>query len=604
MPGQPDYGGGGGGTTTYAAAATTTAEDDQQQQQQQQPGNMDRDPTSATSSEGGGTGVRPELLQPQQGGQAGGGQQQGGTATSTSSASSSSSPHMTEKRIIGYYAGWQWYDRDKLADPKNMDFRKVQRVNYAFFQPDAYGNIYGTDRWGDPQLLFGPYATLIEGGVQRCSYDGPEEVNCAYHAKQAGLIHRAHEAGAEVYPSIGGWTLSDNFPGMSADPVARDNFARRCVEILAYHDFDGIDIDWEYPGYADHSGTPADAENFTLLLAAIKAALEGHTRETGKVYGLSAALPCAPDNIANIEVDKLVHVLSEFNLMSYDFHGAWDAATGTNAPLYYQGFGNEEFNVDRCVENYVALGVPRGKINIGLPFYGRSFKFAYELNHIHGGSDVANWPDDDGTPQYFNIRAKLAHMVQVRDNKSKTQYAYISHSKQQGQSWGGGRRFLDMTEETPSSSSSSSTLAGTTTTTDGIAMTLPEGLVSFDDERAICDKVDYAQEKEIGGFIVWELSGDMLADLSTPLLDVVNMKLAHSSFECCTLHSEEECERERLEAEQAADFNSGEFDYGEWNPSSAGLDESGGSEGVRNRGASIARSGLVALIAATFFFIW
>ncbi len=161
-----------------------------------------------------------------------------------------------------------------------------------------------------------------------------------------------------------------------------------------------------------------------------------------------------------------------------------------------------------------------------------------------------------------------------------------------------------MTEETPSSSSSSTTLAGTTTTTDGIAMTLPEGLVSFDDERAICDKVDYAQEKEIGGFIVWELSGDMLADMSTPLLDVVNMKLAHSSFECCTLHSEEECEKERLEAEQAANFNSGEFDYGEWNPSSAGLDESGGSEGVRDRGASIARSGLVALIAATLFFIW
>ena len=151
-------------------------------------------------------------------------------------------PHGTNKKIIGYYAGWQWYDRDKLADPANMDFRKVQRVNYAFFQPDVMGNIFGTDRWGDPQLLFGPYSSKLGGGVQKCSYDSPQEVNCAYHEHNTGLIYQAHQQGAEVFPSIGGWTLSDNFPVMSADPVARNNFAKKCAEILTYHNFDGIDI--------------------------------------------------------------------------------------------------------------------------------------------------------------------------------------------------------------------------------------------------------------------------------------------------------------------------------------------------------------------------
>lgn len=83
----------------------------------------------------------------------------------------------------------------------------MQRVNYAFFQPDARGNIFGTDRWGDPQLLFGPYTEKLMGGIQKCSYDGPEEINCAYHEHNAGIINLAHQAGAEVYPSIGGWTL-------------------------------------------------------------------------------------------------------------------------------------------------------------------------------------------------------------------------------------------------------------------------------------------------------------------------------------------------------------------------------------------------------------
>ena len=117
------------------------------------------------------------------------------------------------------------------------------------------------------------------------------------------------------------------------------------------------------PGYEDHSGTPGDKLNFTKLLAAIKAALETLTRSTGKVYGLTAALPCNPDNIANIEVGKISTILTEFNLMSYDLHGSWDEVTGTNAPLYYQGFGNEEFNIHSCVEAYVNLGVPREKIS-------------------------------------------------------------------------------------------------------------------------------------------------------------------------------------------------------------------------------------------------
>lgn len=52
------------------------------------------------------------------------------------------------------------------------------------------------------------------------------------------------------------------------------------------------------------------------MLQSIKYALEQLTRTTGKVYGLTAALPCNPDNIANIEVEKVATILTEFNLMS------------------------------------------------------------------------------------------------------------------------------------------------------------------------------------------------------------------------------------------------------------------------------------------------
>lgn len=69
-------------------------------------------------------------------------------------------------------------------------------------------------------------------------------------------------------------------------------------------------------------------------------------------------------------------------------------------------------------------------------------------------------------------------MTQLRDNKSKTQIAFSNPNDQ---------------------------FAAGFDSTDAFAESLPQGLVSFDDERAICDKVQYAQENDLAGFIIWEL---------------------------------------------------------------------------------------------------
>jgi hypothetical protein len=58
------------------------------------------------------------------------------------------------------------------------------------------------------------------------------------------------------------------------------------------------------------------------------------------------------------------------------------------------------------------------------------------------------------------------------------------------------------------------------------------GLVSFDNENAICAKVQYAIENNLAGFIIWELSGDLMDDLSTPLLDITNKKLMNPDLSC------------------------------------------------------------------------
>lgn len=61
--------------------------------------------------------------------------------------------------------------------------------------------------------------------------------------------------------------------------------------------------------------------NYTLFLREIRAALDALGERTGRFYGLTAALPCGPDLIGNIQVDQVSQILTELNLMTYDFHG-------------------------------------------------------------------------------------------------------------------------------------------------------------------------------------------------------------------------------------------------------------------------------------------
>lgn len=398
-----------------------------------------------------------------------------------------------DKAIIGYYASWQWYDRAKVAKPENMDFSKVTRVNFAFFQLDVEGNIWGTDEWADPRLLFGDVRGDSAGctpsllGNCKCHRHTATGKMCQEHDQSNGLIWLAHQARAEIYPSIGGWTLSDPFSAMSANSANRAAFARNCRRLIEEYDFDGIDLDWEYPGYASHSGTPEDTKNFSLLLRDIRMELNELGAQMNRFYGLTAALPCGPSNIKNIDIGTAAQHLTEFNLMSYDFHGSWDANTGVNSPLYDQSSDPEPgWSVDGCVKNWESRGAPKDKLNIGLAFYGRSFRGAKEMGVTHKGTDDSNWNVDEGTPQYFNIMEQIDSLTVHWHKETSTPYAFFN---------------------------------------DG-------GLVSFDDERAICLKTEYVINESLHGFIIWELSGDMMEDLYTPLLNIINRKLSVTDTNC------------------------------------------------------------------------
>lgn len=134
---------------------------------------------------------------------------------------------------------------------------------------------------------------------------------------------------------------------------------------------------------------------------------------------MTAALPCGPANIDFLDVSFLSEVLSGMNLMTFDFHNEQDPVTGVNAPLYDQGWGEVGLSVDGCVKNYFQAGAASvaNKVSIGVPFYGKTYSYATELNGPHsntnglfgGEVDQANWPQDLGTPVFYNVRKILKY---------------------------------------------------------------------------------------------------------------------------------------------------------------------------------------------------
>lgn len=390
------------------------------------------------------------------------------------------------REVVGYYPNWQWYDRAKLVNPQTIDYSKYTILNYAFFKPLPNGSITILDPWADKNLLLGP----INWAVAPAGYDTAYDFgNPAYHQPGQQFSTICHQHGVKLLPSIGGWTLSDDLPGIAADPQKRTLFAQSCVDLIEAFGFDGIDLDWEYPGFADHGGTPQDKTNFTLLLQEIRTAIDNYGETVNKPMLLTIAVGAAADRMDDVEWNNVSELVDIINLMSYDFFGTWDAVTNHNSPLFAPASGDPEFNLHESVQRLITdYGVDPQKITAGVAFYGRTSKTtgAPGLHvPINGTSDQVTFAADEGTPLYYNVLLQAGLFTEHWDDAAKVPYL----------------------------------------TGNGNLNTF----VSYDNERSIGLKAEYVVDHNLRGAIIWEITGDYIETApgsgiisGTPLADTLN----------------------------------------------------------------------------------
>lgn len=360
------------------------------------------------------------------------------------------------QKVIAYYPSWATYGRDyQIAD---IDASKVTHINYAFSNI-ANGEMVLGDSYADTDKAFP--GDCWEPGCKRGNFN------------QLNKLKQKHPH-VKTLISVGGWTWSNNFSDVALTDASRSKFADSAVRFVREYGFDGVDVDWEYPvegGLVD--GRPEDKQNFTLLLKKMKEKLDDAGKEDGKDYLLTIATGANPKYVQNTELDKVQAQLDWINIMTYDFHGGWDKVSGNNAPLYFDpddpSSAPETSNVDAAVEGHLKAGVPKEKLVLGLPFYGRGWDGCAEANN--GQYQLCSGPAREGTwePGIFDF----SHLEKDYINKN------------------GYTRYWNDKAKVPY-------LYNPATKT----------FISYDDEESIGYKTGYIKSKGLAGAMFWELSSD------------------------------------------------------------------------------------------------
>ncbi len=373
-------------------------------------------------------------------------------------------PASDAPKVVGYFTDWGIYGRDfQVKDlDTNGSAARLTHLVYAFGTV-AGGRCAAADGWADYEKPM-PAADSVDGVADQPG--SPLRGNLGQLRKL-----KAKHPGLKVIWSFGGWTGSDGFAGAARDPAG---FAASCHALLTDKRwsgvFDGIDIDWEYPNACGLRCDTSGRDALTRVLAALRSAFGPDALVTAAVPADTGKLDAADYAGAAEQADWL-------SAMTYDYFGtAGDGGDDTSdqhrtephAPLTgYTGIPRAASTVSASIDALLRLGVPAGKVLLGVPFYGRGWTGVSSPDPGGAASGPADGKYEKGIEDYEVLAVRCPPTGIV----GGTAYARC------GDQWW-----------------------------------------SFDTPATIKTKMAYARSKNLGGAFAWELSGDTpRADLLTAL---------------------------------------------------------------------------------------
>uniref|UniRef100_A0A182W4Z3 Uncharacterized protein n=1 Tax=Anopheles minimus TaxID=112268 RepID=A0A182W4Z3_9DIPT len=354
------------------------------------------------------------------------------------------------QRVVCYYTNWSVY-RPGTAKftPQNINPYLCTHLIYSFGGFTKENTLKPYDKYQD----------IEQGGF----------------AKFTGL--KTYNKNLKTLLAIGGWNEgSSRFSPLVADAERRNQFVKNTIKFLRQNHFDGLDLDWEYPAFRDGS-KPKDRENYAQLVQELREEFERESSKTGRPrLLLTMAVPAGIEYVEKgYDVPKLNKYLDWFNLLSYDYHSAYEPAVNHHSPLFSLEEASEynfdsELNIDYSVKFYLKAGADREKLVLGIPTYGRSYTLynpdATDIGApADGPGEQGDATREKGYLAYYEICSNLKDSTDwtvVQPNpKAMGPYAY------KGNQW-----------------------------------------VGYDDEAIARRKAKYVAENGLGGIMFWSIDND------------------------------------------------------------------------------------------------
>lgn len=277
---------------------------------------------------------------------------------------------------------------------------------------------------------------------------------------------KARNPRMKVLLSLGGWGGCEKCSPVFSSAASRTTFANSVKKTLIDFNADGIDLDWEYPaitGFPGHAYMDADKDNFTALV-----------KELRRVLGKTCTISFAAGGFVtylqkSIDWKPVMDNVDFVNLMTYDLVSGFSTIAGHHTPLYSTTAFPE--SVDRAVRYLDSIHIPLKKVVIGAAFYARLFETKDTI--------------DNG----LNRSAAFKRGVSYKSFDTTLSIANGYHS------------YWDKEAQAPYSFNPATRLFAT-----------------YDNERSIELKTQYALRKRLYGIMFWQLRDDKMAD---GLLDVM-----------------------------------------------------------------------------------